>query len=133
MESVTLAKVAGTYINLQDAYAVEGNKLGSWQAIGYSAPGGKMTSPGNGSMSYETSNLIYIEGVVGSADWQAKPKVNLNDCKTTSSNGWKFKSTFSAGTATDQGNYNLTFSDASSDAACVGLTASWDNILKAKR
>lgn len=132
MESVTLAKVTGTYINLQDAYAVEGNKLGSWQAIGYSAPGEKKSAAG-ASMSYETTNLIYIEGVIGTMDWQAKPKVNLNDCKTTTQTGWKFASSFTAGSATDAGNYSLSFADGGSDAACTGLTASWDNILKAKR
>jgi prepilin-type N-terminal cleavage/methylation domain-containing protein len=119
----------GTYISLQDAYAVEGNKLGSWQAIGYSAPGEKKSQ--SGSMSYETTNFTYTEGVVGTADWTATPKVKLNDCTTAMK--WSMKSEFSAGTETDAGGYNLAFKDNSSDGACTGLTASWANLLAAKR
>ena len=120
----------GTYISLQDAYAVEANALGSWQAIGYSAPGGK-TSEAGASQTYETANFQYVEGVVGTEDWKAVPKVKLNDCETTGK--WSMKSKFVAGTTGDAGNYNLTFEDNSSTQACVGLTASWANILKAKR
>ncbi|WP_294958654.1 type II secretion system protein [uncultured Fibrobacter sp.] len=120
----------GTYISLQDAYAVEGNKLGSWQAIGYSAPGEKKST--SGSMTYETTNFQYLEGVVGSADWQAKPRVKLNDCGANS-DGWKMKSSFTAGSNGDAGAYQLSFSDNGSVGACKGLTASWDNILAAKR
>ena len=58
----------GTYISLQDAYAVEGNKLGSWQAIGYSAPGEKKST--SGSMTYETTNFQYLEGT-NPAKWDA--------------------------------------------------------------
>lgn len=119
----------GTYISLQDAYAVEGNKLGSWQAIGYSAPGEKKST--TGSMSYETTNFAYTEGVVGTADWTATPRVKLNDC--TTSHKWSMKSSFTAGGAGDEGGYNLSFSDNTSSVECTGLTASWTNILSAKR
>ena len=119
----------GTYISLQDAYAVEGNKLGSWQAIGYSAPGAKQAT--TGSQQYKTSNFQYDEGEVGEADWTATPLVKLNDC--TVNKKWTMKSDFTAGTTGDAGAYQLAFSDAGSDAECTGLTASWDNILAAKR
>ena len=123
----------GTYISLQDAYAVEANAVGSWQAIGYSAPGEKTSEAEAGtSQTYQTTNFEYIEGVITQADWRAKPRVKLNDC-AANSDGWKMKSSFTAGSETDAGNYQLSFEDNSSDAACKGLTASWANLLAAKR
>jgi len=123
----------GTYISLQDAYAVEANAVGSWQAIGYSAPGEKTSdaTPGT-SQVYQTTNFTYNEGKITEADWEAIPRVKLNDC-AAAGDGWKMKSSFTPGEATDAGNYNLSFEDNGSDAACKGLTASWANLLAAKR
>ena len=133
MESVTLAKVAGTYINLQDAYAVEANKLGSWQMIGYSAPGELKDGLNTGdSREYNTTNFKYLEGVAGSADWTAQANVKLNDCPSGANGKWAFKSAFTAG-GQDQGDYSLTFSDNGSTAACKGLTPSFERVLQASR
>ena len=132
MESVTLAKVTGTYINLQDAYAVEANKLGSWQMIGYSAPGELKSGLATGaSREYNTTNFKYVEGVAGSADWTATANVKLNDCPQTTGT-WAFKSVFSAG-GQDQGDYSLSFVDNNSTGACKGLTPSFERVLQASR
>ena len=132
MESVTLVKIAGTYINLQDAYAVEANKLGSWQMIGYSAPGELKGGLNTGdSRKYNTTNFKYTEGDAASVDWTATANVKLNDCPL-STGKWAFKSVFTAGEQ-DQGNYTLSFTDNNSTAACKGLTPSFERVLQASR
>ncbi len=79
---------AGTYIKLQDAYVSESNLVGTWQLIGYVAPGStSAASEGAG-----TTNFKYMAGTPaanGSAQavanfsevtWAAANKVALNDC-----------------------------------------------------
>ena len=121
---------AGTYINLQDAYAVEANKMGSWSAIGYSAPGELKSGTGGAtSAEYNTTNFKYTEGVVGTEDWAATANVKLNDC-AKDTKGWGFKSVFSAGVA--GGQYTLSYQKTTNAVACDGLTASFDNVIGGK-
>ena len=135
MESVTLAKVAGTYINLQDAYAVESNKLGNWQSIGYSGAGSKVST--TGSQVYESGNFWYAEGEVGTADWSASARTKLNECgpaaqrptAASASDHWYLASTFTAGDGDGEG--NITFTADGVDA-CIGLTPSFKNIIKGR-
>ena len=77
---------AGTYIKLQDAYASESNKAGTWKNIGYVAPGASAAgSSGN------TTNFAYSGSITADQDitssmndqsnaWLADNKVALNDC-----------------------------------------------------
>ena len=81
---------AGTYIKLQDAYASEANKVGSWKLIGYVAPGATSASAKG-----TTTNFVYnagtspaigddsgvaIGGLAETVVWGASNRVALNDC-----------------------------------------------------
>ncbi len=87
---------AGTYIKLQDAYVSERNTLGTWQLIGYVAPGASSA----GQTSPETTNFTYYGSIAAATGissgtsvtdaWVAKNKVALNEC-TASSGKWDIK------------------------------------------
>jgi prepilin-type N-terminal cleavage/methylation domain-containing protein len=75
---------AGTYIKLQDAYVSESNQIGSWELVGYDAPGASSASDNSPS----TTNFKYFGFVTGSASaiadkadaWVAQNIPALNDC-----------------------------------------------------
>ncbi|MCQ2120347.1 MAG: prepilin-type N-terminal cleavage/methylation domain-containing protein [Fibrobacter sp.] len=71
---------AGSYINMQDAFALEKNAIGDWAEIGYSAPGAQS---GNKS-SYKSDNFTYTgaASTVETAAWKAVPNHKFNDCDT---------------------------------------------------
>ena len=54
---------AGTYVKLQESYALEKNAVGGWSAIGYTAPGKKTDST-----TFECQNFMCIGEV---AAWSA--------------------------------------------------------------
>ena len=64
------------YVKLQEVYASEQNKVGSWIEIGYKDPAG-----GDGSKATETANFSYKQGTAETADWEATSTVGLNDCQ----------------------------------------------------
>ena len=110
---------------MQDAYFSEKGDVGTWVAIGYSAPGTK----GNGS-SYASNVFTYTGdntcGAGTKCTWTATPKTKLNDC--TTSMKWSIK----AETSGDNGSgaYTaFTLSDDGSSGDCKALTASWDNLM----
>jgi len=106
---------AGTWINLQDAYAAEKADVGDWAAIGYEAPGA-VNSAKNSS---ETSVIKYAGGAPAnkSVSWTATPKSALNDC-TTSMN-WQLTATATAtGITVGTGSANN----------CTALTPSWTSL-----
>lgn len=78
---------AGTYIKLQDAYVSESNQLGTWELVGYVAPGASsagQTSPQTTNFTYygtgiESATSIDASTSVESA-WRADNRVALNDC-----------------------------------------------------
>ena len=95
------------YVKLQDAYASEANKFGSWKLIGYVAPGAKSASETG-----ETANFKYYAGSSPAIDateglalsgeggfaesvvWGAVNTAALNECalqsETTAANAnWK--------------------------------------------
>ena len=126
---------AGTFINLQDAYATESNKLGSWQAIGYSAPGNKTST--TGSQTFASGNFFYMEGTAGTADWAADPNNKLNDCAgvaavgtASTASSWYIATTFNAGTG-GEGEGNITIK-ASGKTECTSLTPSFANLVKGR-
>jgi hypothetical protein len=66
-----------SYVKLQEVYASEQNKVGSWIEIGYKDPAG-----GDGSAAKSTSNFSYIQGSSSGTDnWKATSVVGLNDCQ----------------------------------------------------
>lgn len=108
--------MAGTWINMQDAFAQEKGRVGTWLEIGYTAPG----SASNGKSTYKSKVFTY-----GSADdstWTATPNSTaLNECGTDKS--WKLNATTSS-------NGDVTIADGGTDSECKVLTASWDNLMK---
>ncbi len=81
------------HVKLQDAHAAETGAVGTWQMIGYIAPGTK-----NGAESYTTNVFDYTNSFAGATGgttmvnalrddtegWRATAKTALNDCKISS-------------------------------------------------
>ena len=79
-------------MKLQEVYASEQNKIGSWVAIGYKDPAG-----GTGSQSGKTTNFAYKQGSTpGTDDWSAQSIVGMNDCQTGTI--WKIGSAYASAT-----------------------------------
>jgi len=92
---------AGEYIKLQEAFISETNTaIGSWKAIGYTAPGTTTASAITGGGAANTATFNYTEPATGfSADrgsleitsaeivWRAANKADLNDC--TAAANWE--------------------------------------------
>lgn len=111
---------------MQDAYASESNKAGTWKNIGYVAPGASAAGS-DGS----TTNFTYTGGIdddieittsapSAAAGWSASNKVALNDC-AIGAGAW-------AVTVTAATNGNSLTYDAST--ACGELTPSFSKIGK---
>ena len=72
---------AGTYINMQDAFATEKNAVGNWAEIGYSGPGAKTNAS-----SYITQDFVYTGAASGATSgpvsnaWKATVVRKLNNC-----------------------------------------------------
>ena len=109
---------AGTYVKLQEAYAAEQNKIGSWAEIGYKDPSGSSTGG-------STTNFTYAEGSTsGTDDWKATSRVGLNDCQVGTV--WKMGATYASST----GNITFTpaFDENGDDCTMAGLTPNFDKI-----
>ncbi|WP_407448477.1 hypothetical protein [Fibrobacter sp.] len=127
MESVTLAKVAGTYINMQDAFATEKNAVGNWAEIGYSGPGAK-----NDASSYTTDNFVYTGAASGAASgavsdaWKATVVRKLNDCGSTSAaQGYWALSAEYLTSGSNEGSVNYV---ATMGANCADLTPAFSKL-----
>ncbi|MBQ3839215.1 MAG: type II secretion system protein [Fibrobacter sp.] len=116
---------AGTWINLQDAYTVEANFVGTWSQIGYNAPGTYANS------SSTTNNFEYSDGTVSksgntsSVTWTAKALHKLNDCQP---NGTWTATANSANNSSDGTTYVSITTGGSPN--CVGLTPSFSNLTR---
>ena len=109
---------------MQDAYASEANKVGTWQLIGYVAPGASKAGDQG-----TTTNFTYTGAVEAAADianfskenaWKAVNNVALNDC-TKDGGSWSVK-------VEDASNGNsLKYTAATT---CSALTPSFENIGK---
>lgn len=119
---------AGTYVQLQEAYVLEKNNVGSWMDIGYNAPGVKKTAAAT-TAEYESDNFTYTDafttGAIGTAQdvWKAVPKTKLNDCATSDS--WQ-KTAKASGS---EGDVAVTYQSAV-PANCLALTPSFKTIGK---
>ena len=126
--------MTATYVKLQDAHAAETGAAGTWQKIGYIAPGGK-----NGPESYTTNVFDYtnsFEGanngttMVGSINadtegWRATAKTALNDCKISSY--WTLSFNKSGDGSALKYTAAIT-SNGGQNADCEALTANFTNI-----
>ena len=122
-------------MKLQDAHAAETGAAGTWQKIGYIAPGSK-----NNSESYTTTVFDYTnsyEGddkgttMVGSIKtategWRATNKTALNDCKISSY--WTMSFDKSGDGASLKYTAAITAASGGQNADCEALTANFANI-----
>ena len=116
---------AGTYINLQDAFAIEKLAVGSWLEIGYSAPGDKGTAVNN-SQVYNSANFQYNEGA---NEWIVANTTKLNDCEKSNDGTdahWKLTATFD-GSTEGEGNVTYTYGG---DDNCLSLTPAFAQLKK---
>ena len=95
-------------MKLQEAYAVEQNKLGNWAEIGYKDPSGSSTGG-------STSNFTYTNATA-EGSWGAYNTVGMNDCKIATGAVWTVTSVFTSSTG------NVVSTPAVSDANCKNLT-----------
>ena len=118
---------AGSYINMQDAFALERNALGNWIEIGYSAPGKRAAS---NTSEYESENFKYTGDAPTAAattltsGWKAENKVKLDAC---AANGyWQFNLTLGSGN--NQG--NVAYAVLTSSADCDGMAPAFKNLAR---
>lgn len=125
-----------SYVKLQDAFVNEtGNAYGSWNIIGYLAPGQKENG-NNTAASGSTNNFSYAQAGsydatketaaltgTGTSVWVATSTGNLNDCDAGSTWTIQISKTKDAAAA----NYNGAYSDATN---CKALTPQFANIGK---
>lgn len=122
-----LAGKTRLYVKLQDAYAAEKDTLGSWELIGYTAPG-EVTKASDG-WSSESANFKYSEtySAKKSEVWKASNKSKLNDCAASADNGWTVTTTQTADG--DLATFGaLTHVAAVTGEGCGVLTPSFDQI-----
>ncbi len=118
---------AGSYINMQDAFALERNELGSWTEIGYSAPGKKTHAS-----SYASDNFVYTGEAVTQSNkknnvsdaLKIQNKVKLDDCAI---NGY-WTMDLTNGTGANQG--NVGYATRTSSAECDGLAPQFAKLAK---
>lgn len=101
---------AGTYVKLQEAYASEQDKIGSWTEIGYKSPAGQ-------SVEASTTNFKYTPG---DNTWTATSIVGLNDCAKGGT--WSITAAYAASTG------NVTSTPAISSTDCEALTPNFKKI-----
>jgi len=107
---------AGTYINMQDAYVVEANDIGTWAKIGYTGPGS------NSASGAQSAVFLYTEGE-SAPQWNASPvNSKLNDCGTDES--WELSAYKDD---SEEGQTNVKY-NADGDDDCTALTPSFVNL-----
>lgn len=130
---------AGTYVKLQDAFIAEtGTYYGSWNKIGYTAPG--QTNAGTASSATgSTTNFTYSQVGFYSTDetatvpasgagaqvWKAANRLKLNDCPADEN--WNIKLE-AGGSAAGAVKYTAYYKDSNSESKCSPLTAAFKNI-----
>lgn len=101
---------AGTYVKLQEAYASEQDKIGTWKDIGYKSPAGE-------SVEASTTNFKYTPG---DSSWTAKSIVGLNDC--AKGGKWMITAAYAASTG------NVTSTPSIEGTDCEALTPNFKKI-----
>ena len=113
------------YVKLQDAYAAESNKLGTWALIGYTAPGTKKTADEFSSTVFKytggMSEAVELKAEGAEAQtgaWVAEALTALNDCPE--------KATWSI--AVTGATTGVTYENTYSSEDCKPLTPNFENI-----
>ena len=122
---------AGSYINMQDAFALERNSLGNWTEVGYSAPGKKSTASKYASENFEYTGADPMGATSGKTAnaWKATNKNKLDDCDgKTKVGNWNI--TIEIGTDANQGNVGYEIGSGN-PPECAGLTPAFTNLARA--
>ena len=119
---------AGSYINMQDAFAIEKDGIGNWAEIGYSAPGVKSDASNFASQNFEyTGADINSDTDTSKEDaWVAKAKNKLNDCASGAT--WNMDVTYNKQSVSSAKAGNVEYDDGGSDSDCLTLTPAWKNL-----
>ncbi len=129
--------MTATYIKLQDAYASEANKFGSWYLIGYIAPGAQSASVSGKTASFEyyggsdpaitaTDGTALTPDLAFNEVWGAVNTAALNECEsqtaTTAADAhWTIK-------AKAASNGNSLVYKATVNSKCKQLTPTFEDI-----
>ena len=123
-------------MKLQDAHAAETGAAGTWQKIGYIAPGGKNAADSYTTTVFDYTNTTYTGAnngttMVGSITaategWRATAKTALNDCKISSY--WTISFDKSGDGAALKYTAAITAASGGQNADCESLTANFANI-----
>lgn len=109
------------YVQLQEAYALERDSVGSWVNIGFNAPGEKQ-----GDGSYASKNFTYSGAFTDGKDvWTATAKTKLNDCQKEGN--WIKTAQVKEGTGKDGTPATVEFVTGGTEA-CLALTPSFGDI-----
>jgi hypothetical protein len=119
---------------LQDAYANENSKVGSWKLIGYIAPG-EVDASSEGAYKSATSAFNYFESFTEggtAAAWGADNTGKLNECEVgtaaaVANSHWSVAAT-PAGADDDAASVGEVKYEATVDADCEALTPSFKKI-----
>ena len=118
---------AGSYINMQDAFALERNALGNWIEIGYSAPGKRDAS---NTSKYTSENFTYTGAAPTgtaktlAAGWKAENKVKLDACAI----GGDWTLNLTLGSGNNQG--NVAYAATTNNADCDGMAPAFKNLAR---
>ena len=124
-------------MKLQDAHASETGAVGTWQMIGYIAPGAKK---GGSTEAYETTVFDYtnsfagangkttmVNAITGATEgWKATAKTALNDCPISST--WTISFNKSGDGASVSYAAAITANGKTDNTDCKTLTANFTNI-----
>ena len=117
-------------MKLQQAYISEAVAIGTWQLIGYTAPGTKASSDSYSTTTFTHTGAIDAaaplteDGVVKDNAWKADAQVALNDCKKNST--WVLKVTGKTNGVTYEN--TITNNGGGATADCEALTPYFKNI-----
>lgn len=123
-------------MKLQDAHAAETGAAGTWQKIGYIAPGGKTSSESYSTTVFDYTNAFTGTGTSGTTmvgsisaaqeGWRATAKTALNDCKIASY--WTLSFDKSGDASALKYTAAITAASGGPNGDCEALTANFANI-----
>ena len=117
----------GSYVNMQDAFALERNTLGNWTEIGYSAPGKKSGASEFHSDNFDYTGVDPLGANTKDGAWKAENSMKLDDC---GKNAGKWYVKITLGTGNSEGSVKYEKSSTANPAACSGLTPAFSNLIK---
>jgi prepilin-type N-terminal cleavage/methylation domain-containing protein len=120
---------AGSYINMQDAFALERNTLGNWTEVGYSAPGKKSDASKFASDNFTYTGADPMGAKTKTDAWKAVNKNKLDDCLTSGAKAGNWSITITLGSGSNQGNVAYAIGT-SNPPECAGLTPAFANLAR---